>query len=163
MPCGTPSMPLLSFHCRLVYLYMCVCVPVYTFVCECAFVWRPELSYAVVYTLFVCVCTRTCMWVRVCGRGDQRSYSSIYFNCFPFYFLKHDLSLAWGSETHQKSLTGESLDWPVSPFAGITADTTVLGGPRKELKSLHLYSKYFMASAIFPTLFTILGCQVPSS
>lgn len=56
MPCGTPSMPLLSFHCRLVYLYVCVCS------CMCV---RPELSYAVAVHL-VCMCMHTYVYVSAC-------------------------------------------------------------------------------------------------
>lgn len=159
---GLQGTPLWSSRCRNWFICTCVCVFLYIHMCVSVhFCGGQSCLMQLLYTLFVCVCTRTCMWVYVCGRGDQRSHSSIDFNCSLFYFLKHNLSLTWGSQTQLERLTSESLDWPVSPIAGITAGITVLWGLRNELKSLRLYSKHFTDSAIFPTLFPILGCQVP--
>lgn len=124
---GLQGTPLWSSRCRNWFICTCVCVFLYIHMCVSVhFCGGQSCLMQLLYTWFVCVCTRTCMWV-------QRSHSSIDFNCSLFYFLKHNLSLAWGSQTQLERLTSESLDWPVSPIAGITAGITVLWGLRNEL------------------------------
>lgn len=146
------------FLCVYKYVFLC------SFMCVIVHLWGGQrCPMQLLYTLFVCICTYTCMCVEcMCTWKPE-----VKLNCSPFYFLKHDLSLAWGSQIQLDWLASESLDSAcLTPLLGSQQEPSYseVQGRNSSLYACTESTLLFqLSSQSYLLYFTILSCLVPSS